>query len=111
MYPKLCAKTPGKRRVSDIVPDFIDALDSARFVPWESVPHGEGKRAIDDTELYHLYFQMKDGTTVHLRLQEDGYVLFQGIMGICVQIPGERYDALLKLLNSHADSTSVPSNR
>lgn len=88
--------------VSDIVLDFIDALDSARFVPWESVPYGEGKRAIDDTELYHLYFRMKDGTTVHLRLQEDGYVLFQGILGICVQIPGERYDALLKLLNSHA---------
>lgn len=93
---------------NDIVVDFIDALNSARFVPWESVSLGQGNTDnISDIELYHLYFGMKDGTTVHLRLRKDGYVLFQGILDICVQLPGERYDALLKLLDSHTNSTPV----
>lgn len=68
---------------------------------------GEGQNDMVDTELYHMYFDMKDGTTVHLRLHENGYVRFDGMWPLCVQVPEERYSALMKLLDSRADSTVV----
>lgn len=85
--------------------DFIAGMDAAQFVPSDSVPLGEGQTHIADTELYHIYFQMKDGTTVHLRLHENGYVRFNGMWSICVQVPEDIYSALLELLDSRADST------
>ena len=93
--------------VNDVILDFIRGLDSAQFVPADSVPLGEGQTYIVDTEVYHLYFQMKDGTTAHLRLHENGYVRFDGIRDVCVQVPEESYGALLDLLDSRADSTAM----
>lgn len=93
--------------VNDIVLDFIREMDSALFVPYDSVPLDEGKTHIAETELYHLYFRMENGTTVHLRLAENGYVRFQGIWTVCVQVPEETYSALLSVLDSHTDSAPV----
>lgn len=93
--------------VNDIVLDFIKALDSAQFIPYDSVPLGEGRDSLADTELYHLYFRMEDGTTVHLRLHENGYIRFQGVMDLCVQVSEETYGALLNLLDNRIDSTAV----
>lgn len=91
--------------IRDEVLDFIEAMDSAQFVLSDSVPLDEGKSSIVDTELYHMYFQMKDGTTIHLRLHEDGYVRFDGMWDLCVQVPQESYSALLGLLENHTDAT------
>lgn len=84
--------------VDDIIFDFIEGMDSALFVPCEDVPLNG--TYISSTELYHLYFQMKNGTTVHLRLHENGYVRFEGLWELCVQVPKESYNALLNLLNN-----------
>lgn len=90
--------------VNDIILDFIKGMDSAQFVPYDSVPLGKGQTNIADTELYHLYFRMEDGTTIHLRLHKNGYVRFQGLLDLCVQVPAESYSALLELLDNHTDS-------
>ncbi len=82
-------------------------MDSARFVPSDSVPLKEGADSVADTELYHLYFQMKDGTTVHLRLHEDGYVRFDGILPVCVQVSDETYLKMLDLLDNNANSVRI----
>lgn len=93
--------------INDIVLDFIAGLDAAQFVPSDTVPLEDGQDHITDTELYHLYFQMENGMTVHLRLHENGYVRFQGILDLCVQVPEKSYSALLELLDNRADSTAV----
>lgn len=88
--------------VNDIVLDFIKELDSAQFIPADSVPlDGE------NPDLYQLYFRMENGITVHLHLHENGYVRFQGMIDLCVQIPEKSYSALLNVLDNHTDSTAV----
>ena len=58
----------------------------------------------DKTESYHMYFQLEDGITVHLRLYEDGYVIFDGIYSVCIQINKEDMQELLLLLENQGDS-------
>lgn len=87
--------------------DFIEGMDSAQFIPSDSVFIEDGQSSISSTELYHLYFLMEKGTTIHLRLHKNGYVRFQGLIDLCVQLPGERYNALLELLDHHIDSAAV----
>ncbi len=94
-------------RIHDIILDFIKDMDLALFIPCDLVPLEEGKTSIVDTELYHLYFQMEDGTTVHLRLHENGYVRFQGMLKVCVQVSEESFNKLLELLDNHTDATAV----
>ena len=81
---------------------FIEALNAAEFIPWESVPAIEDHTtsSIYDTEIYHVYFSMDNGTVIHLRLYENGYVRFQGMLDICVQLPAEDYDAFIELLEA-----------
>lgn len=81
-----------------VAADFLEQLNTAEFIPRSSHPLEGGQSSIFDTEIYHLYFKMNDGTTVHLRLCENGYVFYQGILSVCVQVPEESYDALLELL-------------
>ena len=85
-----------------VVSSFIDALNAAEFIPWGSVPTIEGHTtsSIYDTEIYHVYFSMDNGTMVHLRLYENGYVRFQGMLDICVQLPSEDYAEFIELLDT-----------
>lgn len=82
----------------NVIADFLEQLNTAEFIPRSSHPLEDGKSSIFDTEIYHLYFKMTDGTTVRLRLCEDGYVFYQGILSVCVRVPEESFDALLELL-------------
>lgn len=82
----------------NVIADFLEQLNSAEFMPRSSLPLKDGESSVFDTETYHLYFKMNNGTTVHLRLCENGYVFYQGILPVCVQIPEESYGALLGLL-------------
>ena len=91
----------------DTVENFIAELDSARFVLSDDVPLPEGATYLGATELYRLYFRMEDGTTVSLRLHENGYVCLEGMWEVCLQVPEESYQALLHILDSHTDSTAA----
>lgn len=82
-----------------VISDFLAQLNAAEFIPRSRVPLKDGQLSIFDTEIYHLYFKMNNGTTVHLRLCEDGYVLYQGLLPLCVQVPKESFDTLLELLD------------
>ena len=88
----------------DMILDFIAAMDSTLFIPCDTVPLDEGITYITETELYHLFFRMKNGMTVHLRLHENGYVCFDGMLALCIQVPEESYNAMLNLLDNHTDS-------
>lgn len=83
-----------------VVSDFLEQLNAAEFMPRSLHPLEDEQSSIFDTEIYHLYFKMNNGTTVHLRLCEDGYVIYQGILSVCVRVPEESYDALLELLGN-----------
>lgn len=91
------------RQVSDAaaVSDFVAALNEAEFLLWSDAVEtlGESRSSVYGRELYHLYFRMNSGMTVHLRLYEGGYVRAQGIMDVCVQIPEEEYSSFLRILN------------
>ena len=91
----------------DTVQDFVAELDSARFMLSDDVSLPEGATYLGTTELYCLYFRMEDGTTVSLRLHENGYVCLEGMWEVCLQIPEESYQALIHILDSQADSTAA----
>lgn len=80
---------------------LLDSLGKAEFMYWPAVTEQAGytMSSIYDTERYHLYFHMNNGMTVHLRLYEDGYVRFQGMLDVCVQVPEEEYAPFLRLLD------------
>lgn len=96
----------------EVIGEFITELDRAEFIPWEDIPAKEGmtSTAIYDTEIYHLYFRMKNGMTTHLRLYEHGYVRFQGLLSVCVQLPEESFSALTDALKNQngTEEVSVP---
>lgn len=84
--------------------DFINALNEAEFIPRQEVPFDKEKDveavSVFDSCLYHLYFQMEDGITVHLRLIEGGYVFFDGILDVAAQIPQEVFEPLIQQLDA-----------
>lgn len=75
--------------------EFIGKLSAEEFLLCRDVIEQEGWSYMVDGEIYHLYFLMNDGTKIHLRLHENGYVRFQGLLDLCVKIPEECYDHLL----------------
>lgn len=83
-----------------IIADFIDEICSEEFILWSTIPDKEGytQTSIYDTETFHVYFRMNNGTTVHLRLYENGYVRFQGLLDVCVQVSEDTYNSLVELL-------------
>lgn len=93
----------------EVINSLIEQLDKAEFIPWEDVPAREGMTDVSlyDTERYHLHFRMNNGTTVHLRLYENGYVRFQGLMDVCVQVPQDRFSTLIGLLDGRIDAEAV----
>ena len=96
----------------EVVKEFITQLDRAEFIPWEDIPAKEGmtRTAIYDTEIYHVYFRLKNGMTTHLRLYEHGYVRFQGLPSVCVQLPEESFGAMIDVLKKQngTEWVSVP---
>jgi hypothetical protein len=83
-----------------IIQSFLNALNAAEFIPWTDVPEKEGytTSSIYDTEIYHVYFQMDNGVFFHLRLYENGYVRFQGMSDICVQLAPDDYNPFVELM-------------
>lgn len=105
LYESSTSFYPGKDEIfqlqnSDVILDFIEQINAATFIPCDSLPLKDGQTSIFDTEQYHLYFKMNHVMEIHLRLFENGYVRFEGLPDLCLQISKESYDALLNLLNS-----------
>jgi len=81
-----------------VLAGFIDELYREEFILWNTVPAKEGHTlsSIYDTQTFHMCFRMNNGTTVHLRLYEKGYVRYQGVMDVCVQVSEETYNLLVE---------------
>lgn len=86
----------------DLIRDFIDGLNAAEFAPYD-----ETEDIYSKTASYHLYFKMQDGTTVHLLLWKDGYVIYQGLWGAYVQLQKDSYNKLLEVLENHTGAVPV----
>lgn len=85
---------------NETLTNFINSLNDAEFMLCSDVPLEKNQSSIMDKEIYHLYFKMKNGTKVRLRLYEGGYVRFQGVMDVCVRVPQEDFNALINLLEN-----------
>lgn len=95
---------------NEIINRFIEEMNRAEFIPWEDAAKREGHTTgsmIDDMEIYHVYFKMMNGTTIHLRLYENGYVRFQGLLDVCVQVPEESFNVLVDLMRNNTDSELI----
>lgn len=86
----------------DLIRDFIDGLNAAEFAPYD-----ETEDIYSKTASYHLYFKMQDGTTVHLLLWKDGYVIYQGLWGAYVQLQKDSYNKLLEVLENRTGAVPV----
>ena len=86
----------------ELICDFIDGLNAAEFVLYD-----ETEDIYSKTAAYHLYFKMQDGTTVHLLLWKDGYVVYQGLWGAFVQLQKDSYNDLLEVLENHTGAVPV----
>ncbi|MBQ8558919.1 MAG: hypothetical protein IJ439_02915 [Tyzzerella sp.] len=86
---------------AEIVNVFVDALNASEFMILDDIPLAEGETNVyDDKEIYHLYFNMENGMTVHLRLFEGGYVSYQGIKDVCVKLETAPFENLIQALNN-----------
>lgn len=92
---------------SETIETFIHQLDTAEFIPTNQISLVDGVSSVYEMEIYHLYFQLKDGLTVHLRLYQNGYVRFDGIMDVAVKIPETEWMALLDILENKTDAQKV----
>ena len=55
------------------IEQFIDEINNAELIEGTNLDFYSIKK-----KQAHLYFRMKDGTTVNIRLNEDGYVSYSG---------------------------------
>ncbi|MDE6726248.1 MAG: hypothetical protein K2J79_11670 [Ruminiclostridium sp.] len=90
-----------------LIEKFIAELDSAEFIPRESVPLEEEYESIFDTKLYHLYLEMKNGVSVDFHFLQGGYVIFDGMTDICVKISKETYREMLEAFEGSQDHSDI----
>ena len=82
----------------EVVERFVDAVNKAPFMLTEDVPLEEGERNLYDREIYHMFFEMKNGMTVHIRLYEGGYVRFHGLIWACVKVEEEVFEEMIAVM-------------
>ncbi len=82
----------------EVVEQFVDAVNKAPFLLTEDVPLEEGKRNLYDREIYHMFFELKNGMTVHIRLYEGGYVRFHGLIPACVKVEEEVFEEMIAVM-------------
>lgn len=85
----------------EVVDAFVEALNDSDFMLLSDIPlENENDNVYDSKEMYHLFFHMEDGMTIHLRLLEGGYVSLQGFYGVCVKMEGAPFENLIKVLSN-----------
>ena len=81
------------------VESFVNALNRSRFMHTKDIPLTNGATNIyDGLEAYHLYIKLDNGFTVHLRLFNGGYVMFDGMDSVCVKVDTEKFESFVSLL-------------
>ena len=83
---------------AEVIEAFVDELNKGSFMYTDDMPLEEGQKNIYDREIYHLFFRMNNGMTVHLRLYDGGYVRYAGLIPVCVKMDTASFDALIALL-------------
>ena len=81
-----------------IVERFVDAVNEAKFLLMKDVPLEEGEKSIYDREIYHMFFEMENGMTVHMRLYKGGYVRFQGLIPACVKVDADVFEEMIAVM-------------
>ncbi|WP_426351029.1 hypothetical protein ACPWSR_07345 [Alloiococcus sp. CFN-8] len=87
------------RGYEETVSSFVHSLNAAQFMPTDDITLNEDED-LYDKEIWHLYFLMNNGMTIHLRLYEGGYVRFQGMMDICVKVEDDAFNAMTNIFSS-----------
>ncbi len=85
---------------AELAARFADALNGGEFLYAGDIPLPDGADDIYDVENYHLFFRMNNGMTIHLRLYEGGYVRFQGLLPVCVQVDAQVFEAFTDILET-----------
>lgn len=86
------------RSKGETIERFIAALNDGVFLYNEDVPLDEGEKRIYDREIYHMWFTMNHGVTVHLRLYKGGYVRFDGLIPVCVKMDETVFNEMIDTL-------------
>lgn len=77
---------------------FLQALNAGAFCRSEEIPLRDpwlDNTYIETAKVYSLEFQMKDGFSVGLWVYENGYVCFNQMFSVCVQVEQDVVDNLL----------------
>ena len=83
----------------EIVERFVDAVNEAPFLLTEDVHLEKGEKNIYGREIYHMFFEMANGMTVHMRLYKGGYVRFEGLIPACVQVDADVFEEMVAVLS------------
>ncbi len=84
------------------VENFIAELNTAEFLLWSSAVERAEQAGEALTKEYYLYFELENGMSISLRLYDGGYVRFQGMPEVCVQIPRDSCNEFIDLLDRNA---------
>lgn len=82
----------------DFIKRFIEEIDQAEFVHADE--HAVNQLFDEETQVYHLIFEMKNGMTVDLEICEDGTVFYRRMSEVCVKIDASWYGKLVDVLMS-----------
>lgn len=80
------------------ISQFVGALNEGEIVAMASYPLEAGSNNIYDREIYHMFFELENGITIHLRLFEHGYVAFRGIQDQLVQVEEQSFNEIIQVL-------------
>ena len=83
---------------ADTISTFIGGLNDGEFVELTSMLSEEEGGDIYEKEIYHLFFQLENGMTVHLRLFEDGYVALRGMYEEGVRMDETIFNEMIQVL-------------
>ena len=91
----------------ELIRSFVDELNAAEFILLNSVFNDDTEKLFND-RLYHLFFNMENGPAVHLHLLKEGYIIYQGMPDVCVQVKGESFSKLIEILENHTGAVPAP---
>lgn len=77
---------------------FIQEIDQAEFVYADE--NAVDQLFDEETQVYHLTFEMKNGMTVDLEICEDGTVFYRRMSEVCVKVDASWYVKLVDVLMS-----------
>lgn len=83
----------------DVFDKFLESFGTAKFMFIKDSELGKNMVYNSDA-IYHLYFTTNEGVVVHFWLLGDGYVVFQGLNNVCVQIDSSVYDEVVEVLEN-----------